>query len=231
MKNSLKVFILIALVSVPATIHAQGEKHAINTKGAGSGDKVALAPCPEVERSVIIAAQERLKTRTKSNQTNERSGMPASVTPNGVQPQDVQKTKTKSNNANDRTAAPAVRVLQLGCSETAAVDMGQAITFEWSRTLVRWTGNGWAKQSNAQYIIKVWQLRDGQTAADGIAPENLVLEKIVQAGVDFLDLDAVPRRPRDVSTSFVWEVQPLDAAGKASGAALRATYDLATLKK
>jgi hypothetical protein len=234
MKSLLKIFTIIILIGVPAAIYAQGDasaKHAINTKGAGSGDKAALPACPAVEQSVIIAAQERLITRTKSNQTNERSGLPVSVTPNGIQPENALKTRTKSNNANERTAAPAVTVLQTGCAESTVVDPGQAISFKVTPPKTK----GGIKNTTPSYdqdcSVRIWQLKEGQTAADGMTPENLVLEKIVKAGIDFLDLDGPPRRPRDVSTSFVWEVQPLDAAGKAVGGPLISTYDLATIKK
>lgn len=199
MKNSIKIFILIALVSVPAAIQAQGDpqgKHAINTKGAGANDKVALAPCPAVAQSVITAAQERLKTRTKSN------------------------------NANERTAAPAVRVIQAGCSDARAVDPEQAISFTWK---IR----DWIKPSfdNAHYRIKVWQLMEGQTGANGMTAENIVMEKTVAANAEYLDLDQLPRRPRDVSTSFVWEVQAMEATGKAADVPPIRTYDLVLLKK
>ncbi len=185
MKNSKKIFILIALISIPAAIYAQGDtqgKHAINTKGAGANDKVAVAPCPAVEQSVIIAAQERLKTRTKSNNTNER------------------------------TAAPAVRVIQLGCSDANAVDPGQAITLIWKLS-------DWIKPSydKAHYRLRVWQLMEGQTGANGMTAENIVLEKNVAANAEYLDLDRLPRRPRDVSTSFILEVQPMEAAGRPVG--------------
>ena len=190
MKHSLKIFILAALVSVPAAVYAQGAK-------------TALTPCPAVEQSVIAAAQER------------------------------QKTKTKSNNANDRTAAISVRVLQAGCSETAPVDAGQAITFKWKPY-------NWVKRSydGAQYQLRVWQLKDGQTAADGMIAENLVMEKTV-GNVDFFDVDdkdfsaqsgSQPSVRGKKSKTYMWQVDARDAAGNTVGSPQRASYDLVLLK-
>ena len=60
---------------------ATAAKHAINTKGAGSGDRSSIPETdPEVLRSCVESigsadgsAARSLKTRTKSNQTNERA--------------------------------------------------------------------------------------------------------------------------------------------------------------